>query len=145
MVIYMTVLEIQDAGCLIKSNHKLNIHVFFISLWKTTKFIQIRSWKAFAPINTPEVHLFHRKQISHSSLLIFFHKCIFVFLNNIPLLLKVLWIWQWAPHIFFCMWIKNQVPLDLQILLKRKILASHFGLEYLEREKNNSVSIIMYS
>lgn len=140
----MTVLEIQDAGCLIKSSHNLNMRVFLTFLWKTTKFIQTRSWKVFAPINTPEVHLFHRKQISHSSLLISFNKCFF-FLNIIPLWLKVLWIWQWAPHISFCMWIKNQVLLDLQILLKHKILASHFGLEYLGREKNNSVSIIMYS
>jgi len=36
------------------------------------------------------------------------------------------------------MWIENQVSLDSQTLLMHKILASHFGLEYLEREKNNS-------
>lgn len=37
------------------------------------------------------------------------------------------------------MWIENQVFLDSQTLLMHKILASHFELEYLEREKNNSI------
>lgn len=35
------------------------------------------------------------------------------------------------------MWTKNQVLLDLQTLLTHKILASHFGLEYLERQKSS--------